>query len=188
MKTCFGRPIVGAEMSPGVATRHAESVRHVGVASVSSGGQQQRRRQSRCRPPSGEFFHHKHGTILSLPKVGPKRPDRFLPNQANSRTPAPMPHGINDLAESPRPEHPGAKESLRKHNPSRQAETGPPRPSPPPAPLSTTQANQATKEHPPLTRKIDGTNPIAKAMPNLSHAIPKEGDRGQSVPMKARHS
>ena len=32
MKICFGRPVVGAEMSPGVATRHAESVRHVGAA------------------------------------------------------------------------------------------------------------------------------------------------------------
>ena len=30
MKICFGRAIVGAEMSPKVATRHAESVRHVG--------------------------------------------------------------------------------------------------------------------------------------------------------------
>ena len=32
MKICFGQPIVGAEMSPGVATRHAESVRHVGAS------------------------------------------------------------------------------------------------------------------------------------------------------------
>ena len=34
MKIRFSRPIVGAEMSPGVATRHAESVRHVGASAT----------------------------------------------------------------------------------------------------------------------------------------------------------
>ena len=38
MKICFGRAIVGAEMSPRVATRHAESVRHVGGFGAIFGG------------------------------------------------------------------------------------------------------------------------------------------------------
>ena len=88
-----------------------------------------RRGQSAARRPR----HRRHSQAKDRQnqakenkKESAKRPDRFLPNRAKPRTPAPIPHGINDLAESPNPEHPGVnKESLRKHNPSRQAETRP---------------------------------------------------------------